>query len=91
MAGFASLGSAILSATFYTGRPKRRRRALRGFRGVASSFPVHRQQRRHVGQANVAGEDRQYVGEILERIDAEKTAASEDGEGDRGTLTTVVA
>ena len=52
---------------------------------------MDREKRRHVGQANVAGQDWQYVGEILERIDAEKATASEDGEGDRGALTTVVA
>lgn len=32
---------------------------------------MNREKRRHVGQADVAGPDRQHVGEILEWIDAE--------------------
>ncbi len=86
-----SWDSAILSATFRNGRAEARRRLLRGCRSVASSFPADREKRRHVGQADVAGQDRQNVGEILERIDACETAAAEDGEGDRGALAAVVA
>jgi hypothetical protein len=49
-----------------------------------------RQQVRQIAQPHRAREAREYVGEVLGRVEVDDPAATEDRECDRGTLTEVV-
>ena len=59
-------------------------------RGLSSRLapgPTRRHQRIHVPRAHAAGNPRQDVGQILDRIDSAEPAAPEDGVRDCGALT----
>ena len=72
-------GQCDILRDFSQGSSDAGRRPLRGFRGVASGFPMDWKKRRHVGQADIATQDRKDVGEILERRGNARDRRSRDG------------